>query len=102
MRPDHNSSYVRNRADILRILDNYGVDTIAVNSRDLVGLSEFKLLFDVLEGDKFKLLKELPVKTNRAHFPDFNLRIFRYLDHKPIRDGIVFIPMPHIGRNIRI
>lgn len=96
-------SHMQTENDLYRILDTYGVSIIVVESSDLVGLSEFGLLLNILrDGEKFQLLEEFPLETNVREFADIKIRIYRYLDQKPIPEkGIVF-PMPHLGREVHL
>jgi len=96
-------SHMQTENDLYRILDKYGVSIIVVESSDLIGLSEFGLLLDTLrENEKFELLEEFPLQTNAPEFADIKIRIYRYLDQKPIPDEGIVIPMPHLGRELHL
>ncbi|MBI3711064.1 MAG: glycosyltransferase family 39 protein [Proteobacteria bacterium] len=96
------SSYVSTAADILQLLDKYGVGIIVSEDRDTVGRPEFPLLFETLNSDKFEKLQEISVDTNVPQTRGMKIRIYRYLEQKPIRDGMIVIPMPHLGRELRL
>jgi hypothetical protein len=95
-------SYVKNKEDIHEILDRYGVGIIVVENRDLIGLPEMKLLLQTLKGTKFQLLEEFPVQTNQPNLAGIKIRVYRYLDRKSVDNGTIRIPMPHIGRELRM
>jgi len=95
-------SYVQNEADILKILDKYGVGLVVVENPDLVGLKEFDLLNNTLTKPQFRLLKEYPIDTTLAEASRVKIQIYQYLEQKPSKDGTIVIPLPHMGREIRL
>lgn len=94
-------SYVRNREDIMGILDRYGIEVIVVEDRDLVGLREFNLLRDVLRAPEFQLLKTIPIDTNIPELRNTNILVYRYMNRKLPQDDYLTIPLPHLRREIR-
>ncbi len=94
-------SYGQSEEDVFEIIDKYGVGTVVVESRDVVGLPEFGMLYQALEGERFRLLKEFPLTTNIEDLKVETIRVFEYLYRKEVEGGIVIIPMPHPSpRNI--
>lgn len=95
-------SYVQNQQDIVDMLDKLGVGVLVVEDRDRVGIPEFKLLLDLVKGPDFKLLREFSADTNARAFDGLSIRVFKYMDSKPIENGTIKIPMPHLGREIQL
>ena len=95
-------SYAQNEDDILKILDKYGIGLVVVENPDLVGLKEFGLLNDTLSKPQFRLLKEYPIATTLAEASRVKIQIYQYLEQKPSKDGTIVIPLPHMGREIRL
>lgn len=95
-------SHMQTEQDLYSLLDKYGVSTIVVESRDLVDLPEFEMLLKAVEGSRFELLAEYPLETNLPGFADIDIQIYRYLDAQPLTAKELVIPMPHLGRELRL
>lgn len=95
-------SYAQNEDDILKILDKYGIGLVVVENPDLVGLKEFGLLNAALEKPLFRLLQELPLASSLPEVASAKVRVYQYLDQKMSKDGTIVIPLPHMGREIRL
>ena len=79
------------------MLDRNAVRWIVVESRDLVGLKEFELLHQALQGSGYRLVDELPVSSNVPEFADLSVRIYENLDLPLLPDGRARIDYPYFG-----
>jgi hypothetical protein len=95
-------SYVATRADILALIDRNGVATLAIESRDTVGVPELALLIETVKGPEFELLAEYPIGTSNIHHRDVKLGIYRYRDAKPAEGTVITIPAPQLGRDLTL
>ena len=92
-------SNVSDAADIETLLNGHGVRWIVVESRDLVGLREFRLLHDTLRGPGFRLVATVPVTTNVAEFNDVKLLVYENLALQLPDSGRVRINFPYLGKS---
>ena len=81
------------------MLDRNAVRWIVVESRDIVGLKEFELLHQALQGLGYRLVDELPVSSNVPEFADLSVRIYENLDLRLAPDGRATINYPYFGRS---
>ncbi|MCU0919100.1 MAG: glycosyltransferase family 39 protein [Burkholderiaceae bacterium] len=92
-------SNVSDAADIKTLLNGHGVRWIVVESRDLVGLKEFRLLHETLRGPGFRLVATVPVTTNVAEFTDVNVLVYENLALQLPDSGRVRINFPYLGKS---
>lgn len=92
-------SHVSSADDIQSLLNRNGVRWIVVESRDLVGLDEFKLLLDALQGENYSLIARIPVETNVDQFKDVDVLIYENLGLDLPADGRIRIDYPDLGRS---
>lgn len=94
-------SYVSDRNDIIRILDKFGVSAVVIEEPDVVGLSEFQLLREALNGSEFELLARVPIATNVPEYSNLAVLVYRYRNAQH-PEGDLVIPMPQMSREIRV
>lgn len=95
-------SHVDRKEDIQKLIDQYGVEIIVIEKPDIVGLEEFEMLHGLLEGSAYQLLSAFPVlATGDATAPD-KIEVYRYTHYAPTSGATVVIPLPHLGREIRM
>ena len=95
-------SYVTSDKDIFELLDRYGIELIVAENKDIVGTPELTRLIELLKTDAFEKLKSIDISTNVPQFKDLSVNIYRYKSSKPIANGEIEIPMPHIGRTLHL
>lgn len=94
-------SHVASTEDVDAMLDKNAVRWVVVESRDLVGLKEFQLLDQALQGPGYRLVSELPVTSNLPEFQNLTVRIYENLDLRLPEDGHAVIDYPYFGRSFR-
>jgi hypothetical protein len=90
--------------DIKDIFDRYGLEYIVVEKKKDKRFAKIhQILRDFLEDGPFELVKEIPVQSNHPKMPmrEQTLRIYRYLDPKPITADYIEIRLPAVGQTIR-
>lgn len=92
-------SHVSDAADIQTLLNGLGVRWVVVESRDLVGLKEFKLLYETLKGPGYRLVATVPVSTNVAEFAGVNVLVYENLGLQLPASGRVRITYPYLGKS---
>jgi len=92
-------SHVANAASIQTLLNEHSVRWIVVESRDLVGLKEFKLLNEVLKGPEYRQVAKIPVATNVPEFKDVDVLVYENLGLSLPPDGRVRIAYPYLGKS---
>jgi hypothetical protein len=96
-------SFAEDRADILALLDQYGIELLVIESDDNLRVPQFALLRKIVEGPEFDLLGVFPVAEGYAPIgPDLTLRVYRYREAKPPKDGIVSVPAPQLGTRLQL
>lgn len=91
-------SHVTNAAGIQSLLNDHAVRWIVVESRDLVGLREFRMLNQMLDGPGFRRLAKIPVATNVPEFDGVDLLVYENLGLVLPTDGRVRIAYPYLGK----
>jgi len=95
--------YAETRADIERIFEQYGVDLIVVESRDVSELEIHTELRRYLKEGPFNLEKSIPVaQENRPVLADQELLIYRYVEMKPPTADKLVLPVPVVGKTIEV
>lgn len=91
------------RNDIRKILDQYGIVYIVVESRDESGVKIHQLFREYLKTGPFKLRKEIPViSENRTPLKDQTLLIYEYTEPKPITADHLELNLPVVGQTIKV
>jgi hypothetical protein len=94
---------VEDRADILAILDRYGVKVLVIESDDNLSVPQFALLRETVKGTEFELLGEFLVTESYASAPrNLILRVYRYCKVKPVQNGIISVPAPQFGTWLKL
>lgn len=95
--------HVHSTQGIKKILDDYGVDLIVVESRDLSKIKIHQQFRQYLKDGPFALLKTIPVESrNRPPLKNQQLLIYRYLDRPPASKGYITLRLPIVGRTIEV
>lgn len=92
-------SHVSNPADIRKILDKNGVRWIVLESRDLVGLDQFKMLQAMMGAPEFRPLARIPLETNLPEFHGTDIVIYENLSLKMPPGGRLRITYPYLGKS---
>lgn len=90
-------SHVGSVEEVQALLDRYKVTWVVLERPDIVGVKEFELLWQVVNGPQFHLERDIPVTTNVADFHDLHILMFRRTDAN-LGPGTVRIPV--MGREI--
>ncbi|PKM10601.1 MAG: glycosyltransferase [Gammaproteobacteria bacterium HGW-Gammaproteobacteria-3] len=88
--------------DIKKILDDYGVDLVVVESRDVSDIDIHRQFRQFLKNGPFKLLKTIAVDSNRPPLKNQKLLIYRYLDRPPASKGYITLRLPVVGQTIKV
>lgn len=102
--------HANNRSDIEDILKKYGVTLIVVERNDYTGIAIHKELREFLKTNKFQLLREIPIVSNRrvttlAEQPSLGmqtLQIYEYVDAVPLTAEELIIELPIVGQTLRV
>lgn len=92
-------SHVTNAAGVQSLLNDHAVRWIVVESRDLVGLKEFRMLNEILDGPGYRLLARFPVATNVPEFEGVDVLVYENLGLVLPPDGRVRIAYPYLGKS---
>jgi hypothetical protein len=88
--------------DIRDIFDRFGIEYILVErkkSKSAAGIHQ--VLRDFLQEGSFEMVKEIPVLGSRKGIKEQTIRIYRYLDPKPITADYIEIRLPAVGQTIK-
>jgi hypothetical protein len=91
-------SNVSDSTSVQALLAKHGVRWIVVESRDIVGLAEFKLLHKTLQGPDYRLVESVPVSTNVPEFKELKVLIYENLVLQLPENGRIRIDYPYLGR----
>ncbi|UJS17761.1 MAG: glycosyltransferase family 39 protein [Candidatus Jettenia sp.] len=86
--------------DIKRIFDTYGISYIVVEKEDWTGIEIHKELRSYLNSGPFRLIKEIPIETNR--WQPQTLRIYQYLHAKSITEDCLELRLPSVGKTLNV
>lgn len=89
-------------ADIQRMLDEYGIDLIVVEDRDVSGIEIHQRFRQFLQTSRFQRLASIPVHSNRNNLRDQRLSVYRYLEAKPLTAEYLTLKLPVVGQEIKI
>jgi len=88
--------------DIENILKKYGTTHIVVESEDRTGIAIHQELHDFLDSGPFRLVKEIPVKSNRRRLRGQTLKIYKFLNSEPITADRLELRLPVVGQTLSI
>lgn len=94
--------HARSDADIQRMLDQYGIDLIVVEDRDVSGIQIHQRFRQFLQTPRFQRLITIPVRSNRNNLRVQQLIVYRYLDAKPLTAEYLTLKLPVVGQEVRI
>ena len=89
-------------ADIQRMLDQYGIDLIVVEDRDVSGIEIHQRFRQFLQTSRFQRLASIPVQSNRNNLRGQRLSVYRYLEAKPMTAEYLILKLPVVGQEIKI
>lgn len=92
-------SNVGNQTDVYKVLNDYGVRWIVLESRDLVGLREFKLLQHLMASTDFRLVSRIPIETNVPEFKNTEITIYENLGLVLPQNSRLRINYPYLGKS---
>lgn len=88
--------------DIKKILDDYSVEYVVVESENRIGPKSHDILRELLKTGSFDLEKRIPIKTNRAVLSNQDLLIYRYRERKQPTADFIVLHLPVVGKTIRV
>ena len=89
-------------AEIRAIFDKYGIVYIVVERDNLFGIPIHQTLRDYLKSDDFRLLKTIPVQSNRSVLKGQQLLIYQYLTPKALTASSLVLDLPVVGKTITV
>jgi hypothetical protein len=92
-------THVQQIDDIKELLQRNAVRWIVVESRDLIGLKEFEMLHELLRTPDYRLIAEIPIRSNRPIYQNMSLQIYENTKLELPEDGVVRLDFPHLGRS---
>jgi len=92
--------HAHSRDDIEDILGKYGTTHIVVESEDRTGIAVHQEFRAFLESGPFRLVKEIPVKSNHVMLKGQTLKIYEYLNAKPMSADKLELRLPVVGRKL--
>jgi len=90
------------KEDIKKIIDDYGISCIAIESRETFNIEIHRIFREYLASGPFQLVHEIPVNSNRENLKNQTLKIYRYLQLKPPTAEYLTIKLPIVGQNLKI
>ena len=94
--------HVHSTDGIKQILDDYGVDLIVIENRDVSGIEIHQKFREYLKNGPFQLLKSIDVSSSRPVLQNQQLLIYRYLDRKPATENYIKLKLPIVGQTINV
>lgn len=94
--------HAKTEADIERMLQEYGVELVVLESRDVSGIEIHQRLRGLVAGDGFQRLASIPVISNREPLQQQTLDVYRYLRAKPITAEYLTLKLPVVGQTIKV
>lgn len=94
-------SHVGSTEDIEALIRRYGIEYVLLESPDVLELPEFALLAQLVRGDGFEKVGNLPVRSGGGAVAPASIQIYRYRAFTPVENAEIVIPLPHMGREIR-
>lgn len=97
------AQHARSDEEIIEALNDYGVRTLVLENRDMVGIPQFKRLIELAKNPElFEELTQIEIDTNVPEYKDTKVTIYRYLQAREAKDNVLIVPMPHLKREIRL
>lgn len=90
------------KEDIKKIIDDYGISCIVVESRETSNIEIHRIFREFLASGPFQLIREIMVDSNRENLKNQTLKIYRYLQLKPPTAEYLTIKLPIVGQNLKI
>ncbi len=90
------------KEDIKKIIDNYGISCIVVESRETSNIEIHRIFRAYLASGPFQKIHEIRVDSNRENLKNQTLTIYRYLQLKPPTADYLTIKLPIVGQNLKI
>ncbi len=94
--------HAQNKRDILKIIDDYGIEFIVIEREDISGVAIYKELRSLLNDGPFSVVKRIPVISSRPVLQGQELLVYRYLDRKPISGNTLTLHLPVVGQTINV
>lgn len=94
--------HAKTEADIERMLQEYGVELVVLESRDTSGIDIHQRLRRLVGGDGFQRLASIPVVSNREPLQQQTLDVYRYLRAKPLTAQYLTLKLPVVGQTIKV
>lgn len=88
--------------DIEKIINDYGIACVVVESRDVMDIEIHRLLRTYLATGPFQLMHEVNVDSNRENLINQTLKIYRYLQLKPAAADYLYLKLPIVGQSLKI
>lgn len=95
--------HAHSRDDLRRILDEYGVDVVVVETRELTGVPIHQEFRDWLRTPDFELLREIRTDGNGPEYrDDQSLAVYRYRNRKPPTASHLELRLPVVGKTLKV
>lgn len=96
--------HLNNKSEIAKALTDMGVQFVIVESKNLSRLDIYNQLRDMLaDNSQFKLLKTIPVKSNREQLNQMNLLIYENRHWLGINsDQVIKLRLPVVGQELNV
>jgi hypothetical protein len=94
--------HIQDREGIRGVLDRFGIELVVVESRDQSGIDIHQELRRYLRDGPFEEVMRIPVESTRPPLKNQDLIVYRYLDYKSAKGGILELHLPVVGQTIRV
>jgi hypothetical protein len=94
--------HVHSAQEIENILNQYGTTHIVVESADRSGIAIHQAFRAFLDVGPFRLVKEIPIESNRAPLEGQMLKIYEYLSPQPMSADWLELRLPIVGKTLGI
>src|SRR5574337_89628 len=91
-------SHVQSLDDIRALIARDGVQSVVVESPDILGLKEFAMLARLVEEPDFEKVKVFPVAVSGGADAPNRVEVYRFRAYQPGTESEIVIPLPHMGR----
>ncbi|MHB8916049.1 MAG: ArnT family glycosyltransferase [Thiobacillus sp.] len=88
--------------DIRAIFDKYGIVLIVVERESRFGIPIHQTLRDYLKSDSFRLVKTIPVESNRSWLKGQQLLVYQYLTPQSLTATSLELDLPVVGKTIKV
>ena len=94
--------HAKSREELTAIFDRYGIEYIVVEREKLFGVSKIhQTLRNFLDEGPFELAKAIPIQSHSMKWKGQSLRIYRYLEPKPVTANDIEIRLPAVGLTVK-